>query len=578
MNNKSIFGSFLVVVTTIVLLASCDKDFNEVGSDITDDSHFGLELDTLSSVTAFNQATNIVQSNNLLVNSLGVYNNPVFGITKASFVTQLQMASANPTFDKTLFENQVMKIDSVVLTVPYFSKLQSTLDSKGIYTLDSITAPDPKKLDNKLNLKIFESGYQMSDLDPDGNFQQTQKYFNDDTRFESNKITIASSNGALNDGVALENSEFVPDVREYITYKRTNVLKIDKDNVDTRLTPRMALHLNTAFFEQKIFNAPSGKLLNNGVFKEYFKGLYFQADAVDAGQLMRLDFSKGNVTIYYKQYSALKLSDPADLNSPKIPVTFDDDSNSSTPEVPKFVIKSFVLNMTGNTVNLLEQTNTPTYAGAIATPNPTTGDEKLYLKGGANGSVALIDLFGPDIFGEDGMTGVRNGIPDELDKIKKNGWLINEANLTFYIDNTSMGLVAPHPQRIYLYDAKHNIPIYDYYVDGTTATNTKLNKYVFGGLLANKNSKPDSYKIRITNYLRNLIQKDSVNVRLGLAVTESILTTTSSKLKTNANPGNIDRIPSSSVMNPLGTILYGNRPNAPENKKLKLEIYYTKPK
>jgi hypothetical protein len=35
-----------------------------------------------------------------------------------------------------------------------------------------------------------------------------------------------------------------------------------------------------------------------------------------------------------------------------------------------------------------------------------------------------------------------------------------------------------------------------------------------------------------------------------------------------------------SVMNPLGTILYGTGPtgpNLPADKKLKLEIYYTKP-
>jgi hypothetical protein len=32
-----------------------------------------------------------------------------------------------------------------------------------------------------------------------------------------------------------------------------------------------------------------------------------------------------------------------------------------------------------------------------------------------------------------------------------------------------------------------------------------------------------------------------------------------------------------SVMSPLGTILYGSSPSVPDDKRLKLEIYYTKP-
>jgi hypothetical protein len=42
----------------------------------------------------------------------------------------------------------------------------------------------------------------------------------------------------------------------------------------------------------------------------------------------------------------------------------------------------------------------------------------------------------------------------------------------------------------------------------------------------------------------------------------------------------IDRIPAAGVLNPLGTILYGANlaPNNPNySKRLKLEIYYTKP-
>jgi hypothetical protein len=64
-------------------------------------------------------------------------------------------------------------------------------------------------------------------------------------------------------------------------------------------------------------------------------------------------------------------------------------------------------------------------------------------------------------------------------------------------------------------------------------------------------------------------------VKLGVVVTEDINTTAFSEFKDKNGFA-----PKASVMNPLGTILFGNNiPIGDSNydKKLKLEIYYTKP-
>jgi hypothetical protein len=62
---------------------------------------------------------------------------------------------------------------------------------------------------------------------------------------------------------------------------------------------------------------------------------------------------------------------------------------------------------------------------------------------------------------------------------------------------------------------------------------------------------------------------------LGLVVTEDINIVASHKLKTpNAF---ISQAPKASVMNPLGTVLFGGKSTVAEDKRLKLEIYYTKP-
>jgi len=570
MNKSSIFRSILVVTTTLFLFASCDKDFNEIGSDVIGDDHFDFLPDSLSTVVAFNQPTGILQTNNMAINSLGIYNNPFFGKTKANFVTDLQMSSVNPTFDLEKF----IELDSVVLTIPYFSKRTKTnANGSGEYKLDSIYGSGP------INLKIFESGYVLNDLDPDEEFQSAQKYFSDeDSNFEDNKKVLL-----------YENTGFVPDGKEFVTFTKDKGLVRDPEvaeNVEGRFSPRMRLLLNKEFFKSKIIHAPAGKLVNNSVFKEYFKGLYFQVQDAESGTLMQLKFTDGDITLHYKEYSALEDADN-NPDTPKTAVKFPEDD----PEyagVAKKTAKTFVIKMAGNTVNLFKNDPTAAYLAGIGSPNTTLGDPRLYLKGGSEGSLAIIDLFGPDTD--------NNDIADELEIIKGKQWLINEANLVFYIDNSEAGMgkllndkKASEPRRVYLYDLDNKRPLFDYYKDVTAISGApKYNKYVHDGLIqteevadAHGHKKGIKYRVRITNHIRNLVRKDSTNVRIGLVVTESIENIANAGLKATVN--GVDRIPQASVMNPLGTVLYGTNipfseePNSDYAKRLKLEIYYTKP-
>ena len=188
------------------------------------------------------------------------------------------------------------------------------------------------------------------------------------------------------------------------------------------------------------------------------------------------------------------------------------------------------------------------------------------------------------------MTGLPDGVADELNIIRNKGWLINEANLTFYIDKNKMGTVVAEPQRIYLYDLTNKRPLVDWSSDiSGSSAQPKYAKSVHDGIIQKVEGRGVKYRIRITNHIRNLIRKDSTNVRLGLSVTEGISVVSNVKLKTAVSiPGVFpqspdfifDRIPAASLLNPLGTILYGNNISPASSnyaKRLKLEIYYTKP-
>ncbi|MCJ7758605.1 MAG: DUF4270 domain-containing protein, partial [Gillisia sp.] len=82
-----------------------------------------------------------------------------------------------------------------------------------------------------------------------------------------------------------------------------------------------------------------------------------------------------------------------------------------------------------------------------------------------------------------------------------------------------------------------------------------------------------SYKLRITEHVNRILNKDFTNVRLGLVVTQNINLIGNSALKTPLD--GIDRIPAASVISPEGTVLYGNLA-ADVSKRLKLDIFYTK--
>ena len=557
MQNNSFFKLILLLFVTI-LLVSCDKDFNEIGSDIIGEDHFGLEQDSVKGITAYNidfgSSVNPrpVESSNLPVNALGYYNHPFFGKTKASFVSQIVLDTVNPSFGTT------PTVTKVELSIPYFSTLMSTDSGTGnrTYKLDSIYGS------SKIKLSVYESKYYLRDYSASSGFQERQKYYSGDGSDFDNNI---NSDRLNNDSTSPnQNDEFFYSPEEIRTYKTVDGAQV----VDTRSVPGMRLNLRNDFFQNKLFgSSASGQLKNNTIFKEYFRGLYFKVESAssspDEGSLALLDFKKGKIIVTYT-------------------VNITDDAGAVTTKE-----RQFSLSLSGNTVNVFENNYSPNYTSGLANSDMNLGDEKLYLKGG-QGSMAVIDLFKKeDLRGYDAQGNLigANGVSDELDDLRNppNGkkWLINEASLTFWVDKSSMAGAA-EPNRIYLYDLNNHRPLIDYYYDNSVSPNAKYNKYVHDGIIKKETTgdkRGIKYRIRLTKHIQNLIYHDSTNVKLGLVVTESIGGINSAKLKNPFTSGNLSlhRVPFSSVVNPLGTVIYGSNPNVPVDKRLKLKIYCTKP-
>lgn len=535
----------ILLAATVVLLYSCDKDFNAIGDDLIGDNHFDLKPEKYD-VLAYNQEVTPIQSNSLLINGLGIYDNPVFGTTTANYVTQVSLGGYSPTIG----ESPVIK--TVTLSIPYYSHTTGSVDGDGLtpYALDSIYGAK----NGRIKLSVYESGVQMRGSFYDNGTQFPQYYYTDmDSSTDPNYINFDSKkvgerlNNYKKDST--QNDEF------YFDAKQQNDTVVDDAGKETinKVKPGMRLYLNKEYFQKKILEAPADKLAQPDTFQEYFRGLYFKAERANGypSNMALLNFAEAVIKITYKAK------------------TEDANDGDKTEE------KVININLTGATAGLLKDNKATAYADAIKTANvnKTTGDSRLYLKGG-QGSLAVLDL---------------KDFGSKLEEIRANNWMVNEANLVFTIDSDKMGvkdgtgLQANEPKRVYLYDLTNNVPILDYSSDRSTSvtTDSRMSKVVYGGIISvdETTKRGTTYKIRLTEHIRNLIKtKTATNVKLGLAVMDDINIVTSNKLK-NKNDV-ISEAPRASVVNPLGTILFGN--NIPSTdpsfeKRLRLEVYYTKP-
>lgn len=553
----------LVLLFTFTIL-SCDKDYNTIGSDIIGDEHFNFEKYTVQNLASYLKETGPVQSNNLPINALGIYKDPVFGTAKAHFVSQIEMVSSNPNVGYNPYIDT--NLDSVYVYIPFFSTVENTLeDGSQIYKIDSIYGDS----EARFNLKVYENGYTLRDFDPEDNNLTAQKYYSDF------KATIDANRGPLllnNSDNTNENTNFLFDKREIVIYKTDEsgqfldesgnpTTNPDQYVVKERKDPGVWLNLRKEFFQTKIIDAVAqGKLFNNNVFKQHFKGIYFEVEELIPGQgsMVNLDFTKAQLIVQYHYYNE---ENPSPTTDPlKSALRFQ--MGYSTTQSPA---------KKSNSINLFEFTKGPNYQDAL---NGNSPEGSVYLKGGANSSVVYFDVFNEN----------------ELNVLRENNWLINEAYMEFYVDQSQMNLAEHEPYRIYLYDATNDNPLIDYYSDPSIGSFVKANKFLFGGILTEVNGGRKKYKIRITDHINNVLNgtTNNENVRLGLVVTETINIPSNAYLKNeiDVNGQQVKFVPVASVLNQSGTVLYGPQSTASyidsNGKevplKMKLEIYYTEPK
>lgn len=536
-------------------IVACDQDFNSIESDVIAQQSFNTDHYQIP-IVAYNKKLDSLRVSNLSNMVLGTYNDPAFGLTTASIVTQITPTTYEPSFGDNA------SIDSVILNIPYYNKTLTDLDTDGnlVYSInDSLYGSSPIKL------TIYQNNYFLRDFNPSSDIDEAQNYYSHANSDINNTDNFAiTENGIINfddfksTDVLYSNDSFLP------TSDPVILTTTDSDGAATavRYTPAFRAHLNTDFWTSSILEKEgSSELSNDNNFKDYFRGLFIKAEAIDNNGnmlLLNLNDASSSIIIYY--------------------------SYDSTITEGERLQSTYSFNFTGNKLNtFINDYNVVSLQDGDA----TNGDEKIYLKG-TEGSMGVIDILsgmvdcdGTEMSAIECFKKTYRAVDENGDYIIENGRfllkkLINEAQIVIYEDENvpTGGDSDLHTfDRIYAYDANNNIPLIDYDYDPTASTTDPLNsKYVHLGQRITDDNGISKYKIRVTEHLKNILIRDSTNTKIGLVLSTNVNLTTNVSIL-NSTKG-VTSVPEASIVSPRGTVLYGSNDSA-QDKKMTLEVYFT---
>ena len=600
----------LMSLSSISLCISCNNDFYLVGKELLADQTLSSFTENFQ-VSSFQESAEKVESRIQNMLQLGKIEHPVFGNSEASIVSQLsitnniffgdlrQIIEDSEDSSSASAYNENETVTAVYLELPFFNNMQDkdndgvidfldadpenpesnsdddeltdiietqsglnplSADSDGdgildhndteneayepenkVYKIDSIYGNPNASFD----LKVYELTYYLNALDPAKNFESNKIYYSNEDYFERGFYNTTLFNDRVNlnfDELRFNYEEDDPETED-----------VDETTqVETRLTPRIRVPLDTSFFQERIIDLEgSPSLETNEAFQKSLRGIIIKTENFSEDLYMMLNLEDASVKVEYEY-------DKYNSNG-----TLDDD----TDDFFKKAKKVLSINFSGIQINTLtNKTLNQEIQELVINSNLNTPSEKLYIKGGKYHG--KIRLFSDNSDGDETV----------LNELKSQNLLINQAKLTFYVDPDQIGVSSTlTANRIYLFRYDNGAPLVDYLRDNSVVTTSvNMSKNIYGGLLEyDNNNRPYKYTFDLTNHISDIIRKDSLNIDLGLVITSNI--DDDSVIKAfETKSGSDIRYPRAATLNPLGTVLVGAKPTQNlSDKKIQLELTYS---
>ncbi|MDM9631311.1 DUF4270 domain-containing protein [Robiginitalea aurantiaca] len=601
---KRFFFYLLAGFVFMAIGVSCEEDPVTIGDGIVGQEPF-INGKAVYDVFAFNKNIETIPTNQLPVYQLGYFDDPIYGMTEGIITSQLSLASSGGIqfFGRYTQQreendpdipNENETVSEVILYLPYFQTANADQDLDGV--ADSLDAdpndpssdsdgdgltdseetargsdplnpdtdgdgigdaeddstpdnifPERRQLDSiygdrdaEFNFKVSRSTYFLRDLDPDSGFQESEPYYSNQNLSED----FASD--VLFEGV-LEISD-----EEILIFQEDDPDTEEDESliVEERIQPGIRVALDPDYFQENFIDLEgSSELLSNANFKEYFRGIHLNLNPIDSEVMILFDITQARLTVKYT-YEA--------TDGEEVSIIDEEEELRLLSGGGNQAIQNNAVNSLTSEAYPSEVTDT--FASDDNLPEESAS--RIYLKGGA-GTFAEIELF--DLMGGG----------EAINEIRQNNWLINEANLIFYVDRERLDAagITDEPPRLYLYNAETNLPLFNVSTE-SNVEDSSLGVFLnYDGILEQALGKGVKYTVRITEYLNNIIQRDSVNATLGLSLTADI------RLRTNADvilpDGSEKELTLGNGITPLGTVLVGGNVDADDPKRLRLEISYT---
>lgn len=446
---KIIANVCFVATIGLFTLTSCEADADNLGSQFLDgNAANGLEFsDNIIAYNIDNKDSIRSDAKNLTNAILGAFDEPVFGMHKAAYVTQLRPSAygtdfgTNPKVDSVVLQILPSYVtDSVTTTTTTINKVSTDQDStKTVNTYPLVKYGRSKIGGNPVKFKL--SVAEVSDF----------LYDNTKTYFSNQNVTATNVLGSKNiDG-------FVRGVK--ITKVGDNSELLSRD-------PGIRVSLDKTFFQNKII-AYQGKneLSDAASFIRHFRGLRLSVDEND-GFLFNLNPNTMSVTMYYSNDVTKDNTTTRQQN------TYTFDLGTSNVHFSQFTFN-----------------RTSDYTKAMGNINKTKGDAKLYLQGaGGNGAEFVIPA--------STILALKNAYTQ-----KKAGILT--AKIRLYSDESTWKSVFAKPSTFTVLqkDMKQ-------FMDDQTAL---AGAGYIRVKATDLDKNPASYDITITQTVKNIVEKDAEN-------------------------------------------------------------------
>ena len=501
-----------VAVLLLSAVISCEKDFNDIGSDVVNNDkftsgEFDLEIRITSPDTDDYNLTS-VRADNLGASIseywLGGYKTDDYKDVNASIIAQLEYKSFLKLADvKPATENEeidsIYHLDNVVLKLPYVGVVEGR-------SQDEINANAARKY--KINnfvgdttkvmmLKVFQNTTFLTTLDPDNTAEGNE--FESNFTYGFNPVDLLNADAG---GYAYRPTRGDTIYRFTRTYDGTKTFNDSLMLSDGK--PFIHVELDKAKMKTLIWDKLGTEgdpdFDDNEAFQNYFRGLVIMVEDVD-GALMPINLTgsgdKATVEFYYTISRYEKVEGQNDLQ-------FKD-------SVPSTLIYNFS-----------GIRNSKYVMGAKSTSTP---DKSVAVQGTA-GTMAKVEILGlnlatlPD--DHDLRSDFNNNSVDDLEEMDDDGngyldleeleslrsldkgeLLVTDALLETYINQTIDKDTMAVPQRLYVYQNK----IEDGSIEPspTHLSDAYEEASVFGGFLINADKMPEKYSFRITDYFSDLL-------------------------------------------------------------------------